>query len=423
MKYLTYKNKKQKQELFLDGLALSKIADEIATPCYVYSKKNIEENYLEFAQNLSQAKLDFKICYAMKANYNLHILKILASLGSGIDAVSAGEIHRAIKAEIDPKKIVFAGVGKTREEIEFALKNGVEEFSCESEAEMFVLNEVAVRFGKEIKFSLRVNPNVDAKTHDKISTGRKGDKFGVDIDFAEKIYAKAAMLEGLQVYGISTHIGSQITSLAPFEKAFIKIRELCLQLRKNGHNIQSLDFGGGIGVLYKDEKTIAFKDYAEMIAKITKDLNVKITIAPGRAMIANAGLMLSKIIYIKETDYKNFIIIDAAMNDLARPGLYDSYHEILQVEKKYGEKLKCDIVGPICESSDILAKNRELISPQAQDLIVFLTVGAYGSSMSNEYNCRPLIPEILVDDGKFKLIRKRPTYNEMLNLEHKLKFS
>ncbi len=415
MKYLAYKNINNHSELFLENVALTRIAKEIGSPFYVYSKKIIEENYLEFKNAFSD--IDCKICYAIKANCNLSIVKILAGLGSGIDAVSAGEVHRAIKAGINPKKIVFAGVGKTKSEIKFALEQGVEEFSCESLSEMFALNEVAVSLSKKIKFSLRVNPNVDAKTHDKISTGRKGDKFGVDIELAEEVYAKASKLEGLEIHGISTHIGSQITSLEPFEAAFLKLSQLCTKLRKNGHNIQSLDFGGGIGVSYKDEKIIDVNDYAKIIKKIAKDLNVKITIAPGRAMIANSGLMLAEIIYIKETEHKNFVIINAAMNDLARPGLYDSYHEILPVVKKFGEKLKCDVVGPICESTDVLAKNRELINPKPQDLMIFLTAGAYGSSMSNEYNCRPLIPEILVDGDNFKIIRKRPSYDEMLNLE------
>ncbi len=415
MKHLSYKKQNKNNEIFLENTAITNVAKQVKTPFYAYSKKTIIENYKTFSDNFSD--IDCKICYAIKANCNLSIVKILASLGSGIDAVSAGEIHRAIAAGINPKKIVFAGVGKTKEEIEYALNEGVEEFSVESEAEMYALNAVASKLGKKAKFSLRVNPNVDAGTHDKISTGRKGDKFGVDIELAEEIYAAAARLSGLEIYGISMHIGSQITALAPFEAAFSKLRQLCLDLRKNGHNIQSLDFGGGIGISYKDETTIDVAKYAEIIKKIAKELKVKATIAPGRAMIGSAGVLVAKIIYLKKTAQKNFAIIDAAMNDLARPGLYGSYHEVLEVTKKHGAKMLYDLAGPICESTDILAKNRELIDLQAEELLLFLSAGAYGSSMSGEYNCRPLIPEILIDGDEFCVIRRRPSFDEMIRLE------
>jgi diaminopimelate decarboxylase len=415
MKYATYKKTENQEQIFIENVAITDIAAKYGTPFYCYSKKTIIENYQNFANAF--AGIDHKICYAIKANCNLQIVKILAELGSGIDAVSAGEVFRGIKAGVDPKKIVFAGVGKTREEIAYALTNGVEEFSAESEAEIFLLNEVAGSLNKKVKLSLRVNPNVDAKTHDKISTGRKGDKFGIDIDKAEAIYEKVSKLPAIEIYGISTHIGSQITSLEPFKTAFLKVRELCLSLRVKGLNIQSLDFGGGIGILYKDENTLLIHDYAQMVKEIIADLNVKLTIAPGRAMVGNAGLMVAKVIYLKETDSKNFIIIDAAMNDLMRPGLYDAHHEVLPAIVKEGEKATYDLVGPVCESTDILAKNREFISPKSEDLFVFFSAGAYGSSMSNEYNCRPMIPEILVDGDKFTLIRRRPTFEEMLHLE------
>lgn len=415
MKYLTYKNINNNQEVFLENVALSEVAKQVGTPFYAYSKKTIEENYLEFEKNFSG--VNHKICYAIKANANLSIVKTLAALGSGIDAVSYGEIYRAIKAGINPKKIVFAGVGKTKNEIELALKDGVEEFSCESEPEMFVLNEVATRLNKKIKFSLRVNPNVDAKTHDKISTGRKGDKFGVDIEFAEEIYKKASQLPNLEIYGISMHIGSQIISLDPFRAAFVKLRELYILLRKNGHNIESLDIGGGIGINYNGEKLVAIKDYAQMVKKIIDGLDVKLIIAPGRAIIGSAGLLVAKVVYVKKTVNKNFAIIDAAMNDLARPGLYGSYHEVIEMVKKYGEKTVYDLAGPICESTDILAKERQLHNLKNDDVLLFLSAGAYGSSMSNEYNARPLIAEILVDGDKFKVIRKRPSYDEMLRYE------
>lgn len=411
MKYLSYKN----NHAFIEKVAIQDVVKEVETPFYLYSKKVLLENFLEFQNAFKD--VDHKICYAIKACGNINLVKILAENQSGIDAVSAGEIYRALKAGIDPKKIVFAGVGKTKEEMIFALENQVEEFSVESESEMFALNEVALKMNKKAKFSLRVNPNVDAKTHDKISTGRKGDKFGVDIDFAKEIYQKARNLPGLEIYGISTHIGSQITQIQPFQNAFLKIRELFLELKKDGFDIKSLDFGGGIGINYNGEITINISDYAKIIKEIVKDLGVKLTIAPGRAIIGNAGLLVTKVIYVKQTVAKNYAIIDAAMNDLARPGLYDSYHEVVLEALNNNPKEIYDLAGPVCESTDILARNRELNSLTQGDLILILSAGAYGSSMSNEYNSRPLIPEILVGDDKFKIIRKRPTFDEMLRLE------
>ncbi len=451
MKHLSYRtiqtkaHQKSDEELFVEEVAISQIASAVGTPFYCYSKKSLVENFQSFVDAFEAQKItDYKICYAIKANFNLSLVKILSELGSGIDAVSAGEIFRALKAGVNPKKIVFAGVGKTRDEMKFALENGVEEFSVESIAEMFLLNEVACSLDKKAKFSLRVNPNVDAKTHDKISTGRKGDKFGVDIELAKEVYAKAARLSGLEIYGISMHIGSQITTIEPFEKAFEKMRQLFLELKSEGHKISALDFGGGIGIFYKNENTLLLSDYAKLIKKITHDLDVKITIAPGRAMIGNAGLLATKIIFLKETSVKDFVIIDAAMNDLMRPGLYGSYHEVLQnvrkdrfsqvsfevsdkvfdkfsdkVSTKVSEKVFAkvfDLAGPVCESTDILAQSRILIEPKPEDLLVFCSAGAYGSSMSNEYNCRPMIPEILVDGKNFSVIRRRPSFEEMLNL-------
>lgn len=409
--HFLYKN----NQLFADNLAIANIAKVVGTPFYCYSKSSLVENY----QNFSQAfeGVDHKICYAIKANPNINIVKIFAGFGAGIDAVSMGEIYRALEAGIDPKKIVFAGVGKTKVEMEFALKNGVEEFSIESEPELFLLNEVALSLNLKAKIALRVNPNVDAKTHSKISTGKKGDKFGIDIEEAPRIYQLANNLAGIEVFGISTHIGSQITSLEPFTKAFAKIKDLCLQLRSQGIKIDNLDLGGGIGILYNEETPILIQDYANLIKEIIKDLKVSLTIAPGRAMVGNSGILVSEIIYVKKTADRDFLIIDAAMNDLMRPGLYDSYHKVIPVLQKQGDDAKFDIAGPVCESTDILAKNRYLTDPKAGDMIAFLSAGAYGASMSNEYNSRPLIPEVLVDGDKFQIIRRRPSYKEMVNLE------
>ena len=423
MKYLSYKKHLQRQELYVEDVAISKIAQQVSTPFYCYSHQNIIDNYQQFNAAFNKFKIkNYKICYAIKANYNLSIVNILAQLESGIDAVSSGEIFRAIKAGINPKKIVFAGVGKTREDIFFALSNGVEEFSVESSDEIYLLNQVAIDLGKTAKFSLRVNPDVDAKTHDKISTGRKGDKFGVDIEKVEEIYHLAAKLPGLEIYGISMHIGSQINNLKPFEIAFAKMRDLYNNLTKLGFSIKSLDFGGGVGINYKDDTTINIEDYIKLINDLTCDINVAITIAPGRAIIGNAGILVTKTLFTKHTSQKNYAIIDAGINDLMRPGLYGSYHEILPVTKDLNNNTNFkdvyDFAGPVCESTDILAKERRVTIPKINDLYAFLSAGAYGSSMANEYNCRPLVPEVLVTGDKFKVIRRRPSFDEMIHLEN-----
>jgi diaminopimelate decarboxylase len=404
--------------LYIEDLKITEIASKIPTPFYCYSQSLLERNFDNFTKNFSF--IDHKICYAIKANSNINLVKILASKNAGIDAVSAGEIFRALKSGINPKKIVFAGVGKTAEEISFALENGVEEFSIESESELYLLNKISKKLDKIAKIAIRVNPNIDANTHDKISTGRKGDKFGIDIDQSLEIYKIAKNLDNIQIFGISTHIGSQITSLEPFKKAFAKIRELYFDLKKENIKIKNFDLGGGIGICYNDEKIINLSDYAQIIKEITKDLDISLTLAPGRVIIADAGILISKIIHIKNTSYKNFMIIDAAMNDLARPSLYDAYHKIIAITQKKGEAEKYEIVGGICESSDIFGKDREFINAKSDDLIAILDAGAYGSSMSNEYNSRNLIPEILVKDSEFRIIRRRPSFAEMIRLENNL---
>jgi diaminopimelate decarboxylase len=412
MNQFNYRN----NQFFAENLAIKDIAAKVGTPFYCYSKATLVQNYQNFANAFAGS--NHKICYAIKANPNINIAKIFANFGAGIDAVSAGEVFRALKAGTDPKKVVFAGVGKSRDELEFALKNGVEEFSVESEPELLLLNKVAQDLGVKVKIALRVNPDVDAKTHSKISTGKKGDKFGIDIFDAPRVYEIAKGLSGLEVFGIATHIGSQITTLAPFKKAFAKIKDLCLELRQNGFNIENIDFGGGIGIDYQNEQLINIADYANLVKNIANDLKTSITIAPGRSLVGNAGILVSEVIYVKKTTSKDFLIIDAAMNDLMRPGLYDAYHKVLPVEKKDGKKEIFDLAGPVCESTDILAKNREFIDAKSQDLVAFLAAGAYGASMSNEYNSRPMIPEVLVDGGDFRIIRKRPTFDQMIQLEN-----
>lgn len=415
MDILTYKNIDGQKVSHIEDVSILDIAKKVGTPFYAYSKKSLIDNFLDYQNNFKD--IDHKICYSVKANSNISVIKTLAALGSGIDAVSTGEIFRAIKSGINPADIIFAGVGKTKEGMKYALKNGVDHFSAESKPEIYALSEVAHELGKTVRLSLRVNPDVDAKTHEKISTGRKGDKFGIDISEVRDVYNIAKDLPAIEIYGIATHIGSQITTIEPFEKAFKKIRELCLDLKKDGYNIRSLDLGGGVGIDYQGENVIAISQYAKMVKELTGDLNVQIVIAPGRSIAGNAGILASEIIYIKETDHKNFAIIDAAMNDLARPGLYDSYHEILPAVEKTGDSAKYDVVGPVCETTDTLAKNREIIDAKSGDLVLLLSAGAYGAAMSNEYNSRPLIPEVLVDGDKFEIIRKRPTFEEMIKYE------
>ena len=423
MQDLTYRNTKDRfQQLFIEKLSIDSIANVVKTPFYCYSKQNLINNFHNFVAEFNRQQVsDYQICYAIKANQNLHIASIFAKLGAGIDAVSIGEIERAICVGTSPEKIIFAGVGKTFVEIESALKLGVHEFSVESQAELFMISQVAAKIGKIAKFSLRVNPDIDAKTHSNISTGRKGDKFGVDIELAEEIYLLAKHLPAIEIHGISMHIGSQITTIEPFRKAFAKMADLAYKLKNHNIEIKQLDFGGGIGVFYKDEVLIDLKEYISLIKETAAKFNAKIVIAPGRSLVASAGMLVSSVILLKNTGDKNFTIIDASMNDLARPGLYGSYHEVLPCVKDFSinqEAVLTNLAGPVCESTDVLAKSRLLPPLNPNDLLVFLTAGAYGSAMSSQYNCRPLIPEVLVDGEDFKIIRRRPSFLEMISLEN-----
>ena len=406
----------QDQQLKIDNVFVADIAQKVGTPFYAYSKNNIIEKYQQFNQAFSD--IDSQTCYAVKANYNSHIIKIFAQLGSGIDAVSYGEIWKSIRFGIDPKAIIFAGVGKSEEEIINALNDGIVFFSVESESELYLINKVASQLGKYAKISVRVNPNVDGKTHDKISTGRKGDKFGIDIEDAPRIYQIAKELSNIKIHGIATHIGSQIILLDPFSQAFIRIKQLYFTLKKLGILVKNIDLGGGIGIKYHNEEIIDIKAYAKMVKDIFSDIDVKLIFAPGRFLVAQAGIAVTEVIHLKKTNHKNFAIVDMAMNDFVRPSLYGSYHKIKPVvDQQQGKKENFDIVGPICETTDILAKNRFFVGLKHQDLLAFCCAGAYGSSMSNEYNARPLIPEVLIDGNNFKIIRRRPSYQEMIRFE------
>lgn len=408
MDHFTYKN----NYLHAEDVAIEKIAEEVGTPFYCYSKATLTRHYNVFADAFSA--VDTTICFAVKANSNLAVLKTLADLGAGGDCVSEGEIRRCLAAGISAGKIVFSGVGKTKSELAYALKQGIMQINIESEAELEALNEVAKSLGVKASVAFRVNPDVDAGTHDKISTGRKEDKFGIDLHNARAIYAKAAKMEGIKIRAVATHIGSQLVSLAPFEKAFSKIKELVITLRADGHEISHLDLGGGLGIPYKQQDIPSPAEYAKMTIKTVKELGCKLAFEPGRLICGNAGILVAQVIYLKKGDNRNFLIVDAAMNDLIRPTLYDAHHDIIPVVKGNGHEVNMDIVGPICETGDVFAKNRKLPEMAGGDLIAIRSCGAYGAVMSSEYNSRLLIPEVMVNEDKYAVIRPRESYDDML---------
>jgi diaminopimelate decarboxylase len=402
--------------LHAEDVPIPEIAAAVGTPFYVYSTATLERHYRLFEEALDG--LPHLICFAMKSNGNLAVLRILARLGAGIDVVSAGEYLKARAAGVPGERIVFSGVGKTRAEMRTALEGGIRQFNVESEPEMRALNEVALSRGVRAPIAIRVNPDVDAKTHEKIATGKKENKFGIPIGRASGVYAEAAALPGLEVVGIDVHIGSQLTDLAPFEEAYAKVADLTRRLRAEGHDIRRLDLGGGLGIPY--ERTNAAPplplDYGAVIRRTVGDLGCEVEIEPGRLISGNAGLMVAGVIYVKSGEERDFLILDAAMNDLVRPSMYGAHHDIVPViEPAPGvEPHPYDIVGPVCETGDTFARHR-LMAPVAEgDLVAFRSAGAYGAVMASEYNARPLIPEVLVHGHQFAVIRARPTYDEMI---------
>ncbi|MEM8979412.1 MAG: diaminopimelate decarboxylase [Pseudomonadota bacterium] len=403
--------------LHAEDVPLSEIARSVGTPFYCYSSATLLRHYTLFDQALEG--MDHLVCYAMKASSNQAILKLLGDAGAGMDVVSGGEYARAKAAGVPGARIVFSGVGKTAEEMALALKGGIRQFNVESEPEMRVLSEVASGLGLTAPITVRVNPDVDAKTHEKISTGKKGDKFGIPIERASEVYALAASLPGLKVIGIDVHIGSQLTSLEPFEAAYHKVVDLTHQLRSEGHEISRLDLGGGLGIPYarSNEAPPLPTDYGAMVKRVLGDLDVEIEIEPGRLIAGNAGILVSQVIYVKSGADRQFLILDAAMNDLIRPAMYGAHHDIVPlVEPEAGTLPETyDIVGPVCESGDTFAKGRDLPKMQAEALVAFRSAGAYGAVMSSEYNTRPLIPEVLVQGDQFAVIRPRPTFDEIIN--------
>ncbi len=401
-------------ELHCESSALLRIAQEYDTPCYVYSKSALNTAFGQFSVGFS--KVDHLVCFAVKANPSLAILNLFAGMGAGFDIVSGGELARVLAAGGDPSKIVFSGVGKTADEMRAALGAGIFCFNVESAAELERLNAVAGEMGKVAPVSLRVNPNVDAKTHPYISTGLKNNKFGVAYEDAFGLYQRASDMPNIAVHGVDCHIGSQLTELSPFLDAMDRVLALVDQLEVAGIHIQHIDVGGGIGICYSDETPPDFSVYAAAVLKKVEGRNVKLVFEPGRALVGNAGVLLTKVEYLKHTESKNFAIVDAAMNDLMRPALYDAYHEILAVKTRQGEALNYEIVGPVCESGDFLGHDR-MLALEEGDLLAIMSAGAYGMSMSSNYNTRPRAAEVMVDGDKCHLIRRRETIAELFALE------
>jgi len=395
--------------LFAEDVNLAALAEQVGTPFYCYSTATLTRHYQVFADAFSA--VPSLVCFALKANSNQAVIATLARLGAGADIVSGGELMRALSAGVPANKIVFSGVGKTREEMAAALKAGIYCFNVESEPELAALSEVAVSLGKAAPVSVRVNPDVDAKTHAKIATGKSENKFGVPLSRARDIYKEAAKLPGIEITGVDMHIGSQITELLPFENAVTLIVELARELMRDGHRLAHVDFGGGLGIPYhpENEPPPLPKAYAEMVKRLTKDLNLKLVFEVGRLIAGNAGILVTRVIYVKRGAEKTFVVVDAAMNDLVRPTLYDAYHEILPLKEApaNAKSIVADVVGPVCETGDYLALDRKLPPVQAGDLLAIMTAGAYGAVQASTYNTRPLVPEVLVKGGEAAVVRAR----------------
>lgn len=410
MDHFSYKNGAYHAE----DVAIADIAKAVGTPFYCYSSATLEHHYNVFSSHF--ADVDAKICFAVKSNDNLAVLATFAKLGAWADVVSGGEIRKVIKAGIKPENIVFSGVGKTAEEMAFALDMGIFQFNVESEPELLLLNEVAVSKNRTAPVAIRVNPDVDPKTHAKISTGQKESKFGISMLHAPQVYRLANSLAGIDVQGVSVHIGSQLTSLEPFAQAFARLRSFVNELRAEDIIITTLDLGGGLGIPYGKEQPPLPEFYAQIAKRETRDLGVKLLFEPGRVLVGNAGVLVSKVLYVKHGENRIFVIADAAMNDLIRPTLYDAYHEIVSVIPPAVDAPTelVDVVGPVCETGDIFAEQRLMKLPNAGDLIAFRSAGAYGAVMAGTYNARLLIPEVMVKGDKFSVVRPRQTYEELL---------
>jgi diaminopimelate decarboxylase len=420
-----------KNKLHCEKVQIRSLAEEFGTPLYVYSAQTITDNFNRLKNSFSD--IDCTICYSVKANSNLSIINLIAALGGGFDVVSLGELKRVAAAGGDTEKCVFAGVGKTTEEITQALKMGIYSFNIESVSELARINQIAKTLGKVAPISVRVNPNIDAGTHSKITTGTYQNKFGIAYEEIERLYASASRLKNVELRGVQMHIGSQLTSTKPFELAVKKMIPLVIQL-KNKFGITFFSLGGGIGIVYQDalasgqslwwkssagSKFITPEKYAEKLLPYLRQLGLKIILEPGRFIVGNAGILVTKVEYIKNTGTKTFVIVDAAMNDLIRPSFYDAYHEIIPEQSIPARKpIKCDVVGPICESGDFFCKDRQIPEPKQGELLVIMSAGAYCASMGSNYNSRPLPPEVLVNGQTFKLIRRRQSHEDIWSHEN-----
>ncbi|MSO98498.1 MAG: diaminopimelate decarboxylase [Rhodospirillaceae bacterium] len=415
MHHFAYKN----GVLHAEDVPLPQLAAQVGTPFYCYSSATLTRHYQVFRSSFGSA--DVSVHYAVKANCNAAVLRTLASLGSGFDVVSGGELRLALQAGAKPSQIVFSGVGKTAEELRLAVDLGIGQVNVESESELNTLSAIAASAGRKIRIALRVNPDVDAGTHAKITTGRKEDKFGINWTLAPALYRKAKALPGLDPRAIAVHIGSQITNLKPFEDAFLRVRDLALMLRNDGIDIDHLDLGGGLGVPYDfaTDPPPPPADYGAMVQRVFGNLGCHLSFEPGRLIVGNAGILVAKVVVLKVGTAKTFAVLDAGMNDLVRPAMYDAHHDIIPVREPSAgtSRTDYDVVGPVCESSDRFASNRALPVLKEGDLVAFLTAGAYGAAMSSTYNARPLIPEVLVDGGKWAVVRRRPSFEEMTALD------
>ena len=402
--------------LSLEEVPVTRIADAVGTPFYAYSSAHLERRYREFVAAFADQSM--MLCFAVKALSNVAVLRHLGRLGAGADIVSEGELRRALAAGIPASRIVFSGIGKTETELAAALAAGVHQINVESDAELSALSAVATGLGKTARIAIRVNPDVDAKSHAKISTGKSENKFGIDLAHARDAFHRAARLPGIEPVGIAVHIGSQITSLAPFEAAFARVVDLHKALRGEGIALRRLDLGGGLGIRYRDETPPGVADYAAMVGRLTHGLDVDLAFEQGRWIAGNAGILVSRVLYVKDGATRRFVIVDAAMNDLVRPAMYDAWHAIVPVAAPVtDDRALADIVGPVCETGDIFAAERPLPPVGASDLVALLSAGAYGAIMASSYNSRPLVPEVLVRGAEFAIIRARPTYAQMLATE------
>ena len=411
MDHFNYRN----GQLYAEDVSVAEIAESVGTPFYVYSTATLVRHFQLFDDALKG--MDHCICYAMKAASNQAILKTLGNLGAGMDVVSGGEYRRAISAGIPPEKVVFSGVGKTLEEITLALQNGIRQFNVESDSELEKISSIASSMDKIAPIAIRINPDVDAQTHEKIATGKAENKFGIPLSRAREVYSKAAQLPGISIMGIDLHIGSQLTELEPFKKAYQKLADLTHILRQDGHKIKRLDLGGGLGIPYEKNKSAPPlpAEYGKMVSEVLGHLDCEIEIEPGRLIVGNAGILVSSVLGVKNGGNRNFLILDAAMNDLIRPAMYDAYHDIIPVKQTNSPEAVYDVVGPVCETGDTFAKKRKMPELSESDLVAFRSAGAYGAVMSSEYNTRPLIPEVMVNKDEFSIIRKRPSYEEIIH--------